>query len=49
MSEKLGVDGNLYNILDKYFEYTKKRIEDEFDSPFKDYRNNNQEERTTNT
>ena len=47
--EQLGVDGNICEILDKYFEYTnehRKTIEDEYDSQFDDYRDINQEERT---
>ena len=39
MSQELGVNGNICEILDKYFEYTNKHrkiIEDEYDSQFKD-------------
>ena len=49
MSQELGVDGNICEILDKYFEYKNKHrkiIEVEYDSQFKDYRDNDQEERT---
>ena len=49
MSQDLGVDGNVCEILDKYFEYTNKRrkiMEDEYDSQFDVYRDINQEKRT---
>ena len=49
MSQELGVDGNICEILDKYFEDTnkqRKRIENEYDSQFKDYRDHDQRERT---
>ena len=39
----------IYEILDKYFEYTNKQrkiLEDEYDSQFQDYRDIIQEERT---
>ena len=48
MSQELGVDGNICEILYKYFEYTNKHrkiIENEYDSQYKDYRNFDQEER----
>ena len=40
---------NVWEIIDKYFEYTNKQrkiIEDEYDSKFKDYRDIDVEERT---
>ena len=49
ISNKLNVNGNICEILDKYFEYTNKHrkvTEDEHDSQFQDYRYINQEERT---
>ena len=45
----VNVNGNVCEIIDKYFENTNKQIkrkEDEFDSQFKDYRDNVEEERT---
>ena len=48
-SQELSVDGNVCKILDKYFEYTnkqRKKIEDEFDAKFDDYRDNDDEEKT---
>ena len=52
MSQELGVNGNVCDILDKYFKYTNKHrkiIEDGYDSPLKEYRDNDQEERTKHT
>ena len=51
ISKELNVNGNdnVCEIINKYFEYTNKQskiIEDEFDSKFKDYRDNDEEERT---
>ena len=53
ISKELGVNNNdnVCETLDKYFEYTneqRKIIEDEYDSQFKDYRDNDEEERTVN-
>ena len=48
ISEELNVNGNVCEIIDKYFEYTneqKKIIEDEYHSHFKDYRENDEEEK----
>ena len=51
-SKELNIDDvndNVCEIIDKYFEYTneqRKIIEDEYDSNFKDYRDNDEEERT---
>ena len=45
----INVNGNVCEILDKYFEYTKKQrkiIEDEYDSQFNDHRDIDEEERT---
>ena len=39
MSQELGVDGNICEILDEFFEYTnkhRKRLEDKYDSQYKD-------------
>ena len=41
ISKELNVNGNRFDILDKFFEYTNKRrkiIEIEYDSQFEDYR-----------
>ena len=49
MPQKLGVDGNICAILDKYVECTNKHrkiLEDEDDSQYKDYKDIDQEERT---
>ena len=49
MSRELGVDGNICEILDKYVELTNKHrklLEDEYISQYKDYSDNDQEERT---
>ena len=48
MSRELGFNGNLCEILDKYFEFTNKHrkiIENEFESQYKDYRDTDQKER----
>ena len=48
MSQKLGVDCNICEILDKYLEYKNKHrklLEDDYDSQYKDYRDIDQEER----
>ena len=49
ISEELGNQDNLCEILDYCFEYTnkhRKKLENGYDSQFKDYRDNNQEKRT---
>ena len=51
ISKELNVNGNdnVCEIINKYFEYTneqRKIIEDEYDSQFKDYRDNDEEERS---
>ena len=49
ISKEVAVNGNLCEILDLCFEYTKKQrkiIEDEYDSQIDDYRDNDEEERT---
>ena len=51
ISEELNVNGkdNVCEIINKYFEYAneqRKIIEDEYDSKFNDYRDNDEEERT---
>ena len=49
ISKELNVNGNVCEIVDKYFEYTnkyRKIIEDAYDLQFDDYRNNDAEERT---
>ena len=51
ISKELNVNGNdnVCEIINKDFEYTseqRKTIEDEYDSQFKDYRDNDEEERT---
>ena len=43
------INDNVCEIIDKYFKYTneqRKKIEDEYDSQFNDYRDNDEEERT---
>ena len=50
-SKELNVNGNLYEILDKYFENENKQrkiIENENDSQFKNYRDINQDEKPKN-
>ena len=49
ISRELNVNGNICELLEKYFEYTNKHrkiLENEYDSLFKDYRDNEEEERT---
>ena len=49
LSEELIVNGDVSEIIDKYFEYTSKHrkiLETEYDSQFDDYRDINQERRT---
>ena len=49
ISQELNVKGIICEILEKYFDYTNKqtkKIESEYDSQFKDYRDNDEEERT---
>ena len=51
ISKELNVNGNdnVCEIINKYFEYTneqRKILEDEYDSKFNDYRDNDEEERT---
>ena len=51
ISKELNLNGNdnVCDIVNKYFEYTneqRKLVEDEYDSQFKDYRDNDEEERT---
>ena len=49
ISQELNVKGNICEILEKYFEYTNKQRkikESEYDSQFKVYRDNDEEERT---
>ena len=49
ISKELNVNGKICEILEKYSEYTNKHrklIEKEYDSQFKDYRENDEEERT---
>ena len=45
--EKLNVNGKVCENIDKFFEYTNKlkKTEKKYDSQFKDYRDNNEEER----
>ena len=46
--KNLGVNGNISEFLDKYFEYTNKQrkmVADEYDSQFKDYRDNDEEDK----
>ena len=48
-AKALDINSNVCEILDEYFEYTNKQIkikEDEYDSQFNDYRDNDEEERT---
>ena len=49
ISTELNVDGNVCEILEKYFEYTNKHrkiIENEYDSQFNDHRDNDEEKKT---
>ena len=49
VSKELENNGNVCEILDEYIEYTNKQrklIEDEYDSKFNDYRDNDEEEKT---
>ena len=49
ISKELNVNAKVCEILEKYFEYTKKhrkRIENDYDSHFNDYRDNDEEKRT---
>ena len=49
ISEELNVNGNICESLHNYFEYTnklRKKIENEYDSQFDDYRDNDQEGKT---
>ena len=49
ISKELNIDGNICEVSDKYFEYTKnieKIIENEYYSQFEDYRDINQEEKS---
>ena len=49
ISEELNVNGNVCEIVDKYFEYTNKHrkiIENEYDAQLKDYRDVDEEDRT---
>ena len=51
ISKEINVNGNdnVCEIINKYFEYTneeRKILEDEYDSQFNDYRDNDEEERT---
>ena len=46
---ELDNNGNVYDVLDSYFEYTNKHtkiMENEYDSQFNDYRDNDGKERT---
>ena len=48
ISTEIKVNGNICEILNKYFEYTnkhKKPFENEFDSQFEDHRDINQDEK----
>ena len=48
-SKELNFNGNVCEILERYFEYTNKHrkiIENECDSNFSDYRDNDEEEKT---
>ena len=50
VSNELNVNGNVCEIIEKFFEYTnkhRKRLENEYVSPFKGYRDIIQDERTT--
>ena len=47
ISKKLHINGNVCEIFERYFEYTnkhRKKIENEYDSQFNDYRHNDEEE-----
>ena len=49
ISKEIDINGNVCEILERYFEYTKKHrkiIEDEYDPQFSVYRDKNEEERT---
>ena len=49
ISKELDINGNVCEILERYFEYTNKHrkiTENEYDSQFNDYRDNGEEERT---
>ena len=49
ISKELDIKGNVCEILERCFEYTKKTFkkrENEYDSKFIDYRDNDEEERT---
>ena len=49
MSQEVNLNGNIFEILDEYSEYTnkpRKILEYESDSQFDDFRGNNQEKRT---
>ena len=49
LSKELIDNGNVYEFLEKYFEYTNKHRkikENEYDSQFNDYRENDEEEKT---
>ena len=49
VSEELNVNGNICEILEEFFEYTKKHrkiMENEHHSQFKDYRDINQDEKS---
>ena len=49
ISIELDINGNVFEILEKNFDYTNKQRkikEDEYDSQFIDYRENEEEERT---
>ena len=51
ISKDLDFNGNVCEISDNYFEYTNKNrklLEIEYDSQFKDYRDNDEEEKTEN-
>ena len=52
ISKKLDINGNVCEILERFFEYTNKHrkiFENEYDSQFIDYRDNDEEERTKHT
>ena len=49
ISKELDINGNVCEILEKYFDYTnkhRKKIENDFNSQFNDYRENDEEART---
>ena len=49
ISKELDNNGNVCEIIDKYFEFTNKHtkiLDNEYDSQFKDYNDNDQEKRT---